>query len=116
MTDIRKITQAALDALPIYSGAERHVGQDIPDEYIIYSLGYSRKANYADNRATARTFQVDVSYFTRDVETKAARTEEIISAMEAAGFRTINAGMDIAADVGAMHSGVAMEFSYWGWG
>lgn len=99
MTDIREITQAALDdvfygVVPVYA-EDSDPDSDLPDEYIVHDVVYSVPNEWADGRVLSVREGVDVSYYCKQRSQKTVCLRRIHEAMLAAGFLPVEGFADL---------------------
>ncbi len=114
MRDIREIVQSALDA--VFYGAvevtpEELIADEMPDEYITYTIVSGLYTEYANNRPIRRRDYVDVKWRGLDIRKKNSRMEEIESAMCAVDFVPQDLPSDLYRDETSRYFGATQEFA-----
>lgn len=114
MRDIREIVQSALDAVfygTVEVAPEELIADEVPDEYITYTIVSGLYTEYANNRPIRRRDYVDVKWRGLDIRKKNSRIEEIESAMRAAGFLPQDLPSDLYRDEISRYFGATQEFA-----
>lgn len=101
---------AALSGLtvPVCAGAWTGTTKTIPATYVVYSLVVSVPEAHADDREALRSYQVQVSVYSR---AGLVGLPDIDSAMIAAGF-VPGAQRELPFDQQTRHYGIALEYEY----
>lgn len=112
MTTIWERTKAALTGLNAALAADEYIpasGGTFPDSFLVYTLVSAPAAQHADGAETLRQYRVQVSIYSRSG--LGALTEQVISAMVAAGFMRLGM-IALGYDTDTRHFGAACDFGY----
>lgn len=114
MEDIRAIVQTALDASffgIVEVAPEELISDELPDEYITYTVVSGLYTHYANNKPVRKTEYVDVRWRGLDILKKNGRMEKVEAAMRKAGFIPQDLPADLYRDETARYFGATQEFA-----
>jgi len=112
MTTIFERVETALNTLlPIPNAMDRMLtaSGDLPDKYLTYSLIDSPSELHADDHEIGRSYQVQVTIYSRD---GLASLPNVDGAMTAAGFTKGN-WRQLPRDAQSGHYGLAKDYNYY---
>lgn len=114
MEDIRGIVQRALDSVfygdvPVWP--ESRQMDEIPDEYITYTVTGGYMTRYANGLPVCRRDHIDVKWYGVSISQKQSRIEQAVNVLTAAGFRLVDGPADLDKESTDDYFGAAAELS-----